>query len=77
MLTNSLFVRDAVLRQAVNTLPVNACLMGNNTEITKIYKDYRGVAVVGASMCFPLLKWVLLAEIDKDEALAAVKATLT
>ncbi|HJW87252.1 MAG TPA: diguanylate cyclase [Candidatus Brocadiaceae bacterium] len=76
MLTSSLFVRDAVLRQVVNTLPVNACLMGNNTEITKMYKNYRGVAVVGASMCFPLLKWVLLAEIDKDEALAAVKATL-
>jgi len=76
MLTKSRFVRDAVLKQVVNTLPVNACLMGNNTEITTVYKDYRGIEVVGASMCFPLLKWVLLAEIDKDEALAAVKALL-
>ena len=76
MLTNSRFVRDAVLRQIVNTLPVNACLEGNNTEIVNIYKDYRGIAVVGASMCFPSLKWVLLAEIDKDEALAATKDML-
>ena len=27
-------------------------------------------------MCFPSLKWVLLAEIDKDEALAATKDML-
>ncbi|MBF8277499.1 MAG: hypothetical protein HW390_2572 [Candidatus Brocadiaceae bacterium] len=76
MLTKSRFARDAVLRQLVNTLPVNACLTENNTEITKIYKDYRGIEVVGASMCFPSLKWVLLAEIDKDEALAATKDML-
>ncbi len=76
MLTKSRFVRDAVLRQVVNTPPVNACLMENNTEITRFYKDYRGVEVVGASMCFPSLKWVLLAEIDKSEALAAVRAML-
>ncbi len=76
MLTKSLFVRDAVLRQVVNTPPVIACLMEDNTEITRFYKDYRGVEVVGASMCFPSLKWVLLAEIDKSEALAAVRAML-
>lgn len=76
MLTKSPFVRDAVLRQVVNTPPVNACLMEENTEITRFYKDYRGVEVVGASMCFPSLKWVLLAEIDKSEALAAVRAML-
>lgn len=76
MLTKSRFVRDAILKQVVNTLPVNTCLTGNNTEITKVYKDYRGIEVVGASMCFPLLKWVLLAEIDKDEALAATKEML-
>lgn len=76
MLTKSRFVKDAILKQVVNTLPVNACLMENNTEITRFYKDYRGVEVVGASMCFPSLKWVLLAEIDKDEALAATKDML-
>ena len=27
-------------------------------------------------MCFPSLKWVLLAEIDKSEALAAIRAML-
>ncbi len=76
MLIKSRFVKDAVMRQVVDTLPVNACLTGNNTEITKVYKDYRGIEVVGASMCFPSLKWVLLAEIDKDEALAATKDLL-
>ena len=40
------------------------------------YKDYRGTEVLGVSMYIPSMKWVLLAEIDKDEVLAPVKHLL-
>lgn len=75
MITTSLFVKDAILRQVVDTPPVNACLM-HNKEMAGFYKDYRGIEVIGASMNIPSLHWVLLAEIDKVEALAAVKSML-
>lgn len=66
MLTKSRFIKDAVLRQKVDTPPVNACLK-SGTEITEVYKDYRGIEVIGSSMCIPSLKWTLLVEVDKDE----------
>jgi len=34
------------------------------------YRDYRGVKVLGFSVCIPEMHWLLLAEIDKSEALA-------
>ncbi len=76
MITKSLFVKDAILKQKVNTLPVETGLTSNK-EIAEFYKDYRGVEVVGASMYIPSMKWVLLVEIDKDEVLAPVKNVLT
>ena len=75
MLTGSLFVKDAVLRQTVDTLPVNECLKSSN-EITAYYKDYRGVEVAGASMCLPAFGWTLLAEIDADEVLVPARDML-
>lgn len=75
MITQSIFVEDAVLKQVVDTLPVNACLTPNK-EMSGFYKDYRGVEVVGASMCLPSMKWVLLVEIDRDEVLISVKTIL-
>ncbi|MEK7852687.1 MAG: PAS domain S-box protein, partial [Planctomycetota bacterium] len=75
MLTESKFVKDAILRQVVDTLPVEAGLTSNK-EITGFYTDYRGTEVLGASMSIPSLRWVLLAEIDKGEVLAPVKQML-
>ncbi|MBI3754047.1 MAG: cache domain-containing protein [Deltaproteobacteria bacterium] len=68
MLTESKFVKDATLNQIVDTAPVRQCLE-SNTEMTSSYEDYRGIRVIGASMCIPSLKWVLLVEVDEDEAL--------
>src|SRR3990170_5940521 len=75
MITNSMFVKDAVLKQTVDTPPVNLGLTSNK-EMSGFYKDYRGKEVVGVSMYFPSMKWVLLVEIDKDEVLAPVKYLL-
>ncbi|MBI5492755.1 MAG: PAS domain-containing protein [Deltaproteobacteria bacterium] len=71
MLTESRFIKDSVMKQRVDTPPVNACLESNK-ETTDFYRDYRGIEVAGASMCMPSLGWILVAEIDKDEALAPV-----
>ncbi|MEK6729961.1 MAG: PAS domain S-box protein, partial [Planctomycetota bacterium] len=72
MITESLFVKDAVLRQVVDTPPVEMGLT-QGKEMTGFYKDYRGIEVLGASMVIPSLEWILLAEIDKDEVLASVR----
>ncbi len=75
MITASKFVKDAILRQVVDTLPVEAGLTSNK-EMAGFYKDYRGIEVLGASMFIPSLRWVLLAEVDKSEVLAQVKRML-
>ncbi|MBI5192048.1 MAG: PAS domain-containing protein [Nitrospirae bacterium] len=69
MITESRFIKDAVLKQKVNSLPIELCL-NSNKEFTGFYKDYRGIEVAGASMCVPKLKWVLLIETDTSETFA-------
>ena len=71
MITKSIFVKDAILRQVVNTRPVIACLSAND-EVSGFYKDYRGVEVGGASMCFPSIGWTLLVEVDAEEILSPI-----
>jgi diguanylate cyclase (GGDEF)-like protein/PAS domain S-box-containing protein len=75
MITKSIFVEDAVLKQIVDTLPVNLSLTSGE-EMAGFYKDYRSVEVVGASMYIPSVKWVLLVEIDKSEVLAPIRYVL-
>ncbi|HHT9123789.1 MAG TPA: cache domain-containing protein, partial [Candidatus Wunengus sp. YC63] len=75
MITKSIFVKDAILKQIVDTLPVNLCLTSSE-EMAGFYKDYRGVEVVGASMYIPSMKWVLLVEIDTTEVLSPIKHVL-
>ncbi|MBI5560571.1 MAG: EAL domain-containing protein, partial [Deltaproteobacteria bacterium] len=71
MITESIFNRDAVLNQVVDTPPVNMCL-SEGTENEGFYTGYRGVEVAGASMCLPSLGWTLLVEVGKDEVLAPI-----
>ena len=75
MITKSIFVEDAVLKQIVDTLSVNLCLTSGE-EMAGFYKDDRGVEVVGASMYIPSMKWALLVEIDKSEVLAPIRYVL-
>lgn len=72
MLTESRFIEDAPLRQKVNTEPVRKAVEGGE-EMTGIYRDYRDVSIVGASMYLPEYGWTLLAEIDKSEAFAPLR----
>ncbi|MBI1910374.1 MAG: PAS domain S-box protein [Deltaproteobacteria bacterium] len=69
MITKSIFVKDAVLRQKVNSMPISACLE-HLKEYDGFYPDYRGIMVAGASMCMPAMNWVLLVEVDEEEILA-------
>lgn len=71
MITASRFVKNALLKQSVDTLPVETALTFHK-EMTGFYKDYRGIETLGASMFIPSLEWVLLAEVDRNEALAHV-----
>ncbi|MCR4322107.1 MAG: EAL domain-containing protein [Candidatus Brocadiaceae bacterium] len=75
MITKSIFVEDAILKQVVDTLPVNLCLISSK-EMAGFYKDYRGVEVVGASMYIPSMKWLLLVEIDRSEVLTPIRYVL-
>ena len=73
MLTESAFVKNAPLTQAVDTAPVKECL-ASRSEISKRYMNYRGVEVAGASNCLPELGWTLLVEVDAREIFAASSA---
>ena len=54
LLPNSILVKDAVLKQLVNTLPVVTGLT-TKKEMSGFYKDYRGIVVAGASKPIPQL----------------------
>lgn len=69
MITGSTFIKDAVLKQKADTIPVQRCLSAGK-ELSGFYKDYRGVEVAGASMCIPSMQWTLLVEVDTSEGLA-------
>ena len=68
MITESKFVKNSILRQAVDTPPVRECI-NNYSEMSGFYKDYRGVDVAGASICIPAMQWTLIVEIDTDEVM--------
>ena len=68
MITESKFVENSILRQAVDTPPVRECI-NNYSEMSGFYKDYRGVDVAGASICIPAMQWTLIVEIDTDEVM--------
>lgn len=69
MITESRFIQGAALKQEVDTLPVQKCK--SLEEMSGIYPDYRGVSIVGASMCLRN-GWTLLAEIDEEEAFSSL-----
>jgi len=66
MLSESIFVEDAIFKQKVDTLAVQKCF-NDGEEIVGLYEDYRGVLIYGSSYCANDLGIVLLVEIDKTE----------
>ncbi|MBI5453433.1 MAG: PAS domain S-box protein, partial [Deltaproteobacteria bacterium] len=75
MLTDSIFIKDAAMRQKAATDPVGKCLEAG-IEMTGFYKDYRGIEVAGASMCFPGVGWTLLVETDESEVVRPAEEML-
>lgn len=67
MLTESRFIKDAELRQTVDTVPVKEAF-DLNKEMLGSYIDYRGVSIIGASKIIEETGWLILSEIDKNEA---------
>lgn len=63
MITESRWTANPIMRQIVDTEPVRKALT-NGEEIVGIYKDYRGVPIIGASVFIDELQWVILAEED-------------
>lgn len=69
MVTPTRTVRDVKVKQKVDTLPVRECLE-NGKEISGEYENYRGVRVLGASMCFQKEGVVVLVEVERNEIFA-------
>jgi|GEM_PF-1111116 len=72
MITESRFLDDVILKQAVDTEIVRFTLHQGETTLTN-YPDYRGVPVIGASMFIRELGWTLVAEMDFAEAFAHIR----
>lgn len=70
MITESRFKEDVILKQEVNSKPVQLC--ETKEEMSGIYKNYQGNSVVGASMCLDK-GWTLLVEVGEREAFAGLK----
>ncbi len=69
MLTESKYVENAPLKQVVNTKPTRKFIKSDK-EMVGIYKNHRGVSVIGVSSYIPEYGWMLISEIDESEAFA-------
>lgn len=69
MITESRYRPGSILKQKVETLPVRVALE-RNEEIAADYIDYRGNEVSGASIILRNLDWVVITEIDFNQAFA-------
>lgn len=77
MITPSRFVNDTFLKQKVDTENAMNCLSGICGETldhdsVMLFKDYRGVDVLGTHKEIEDMDWCLMAEIDEKEAFAPV-----
>jgi len=71
MVSESRFQKDSVLKLRVDTVGVNEGLKGTRGQ--DIYRDYRNKPVFGAWYPIKYTNWVLLAEMDKEEAFAPLR----
>ena len=73
MITRSRFLNNEPFTLMVDTEPTRK-VVNDGKEMTGIYPDYRNVPVFGVSSYLPEYGLTLLAEIDKEEAFAPIKA---
>ena len=76
MITESRFLDNAILQQAVNTEIVYQTKKLGETSISN-YPDYRGVPVFGVSMIIKEMDWILLTEMDFEEAFIPIQKLQT
>lgn len=72
MITESRFIGSASFKLVVDTEPIRK-IVEDEKEMVGIYPDYRGVPVVGAALNIPEYSWILLSEIDEEEASKPLK----
>lgn len=72
MITPSRFIKDSVLKQNINTLPVKSCFE-ENKKINDIYINYLENETLGISQCLKSEGAVLLVEVSLKEVLAPIK----
>jgi signal transduction histidine kinase/CheY-like chemotaxis protein len=76
MISPSRFKEDVILRQKVDTISARNCLMHKGKKHipgmleVSVFPDYRGINVLGTHEYISMMRWGLLAEIDKKEVLA-------
>ncbi|GEM_PF-1016408 len=75
MITPSIYKKDVALRQMVDTDIVKRARLykgegpiGPTSETAMILINYCGFEVLGSYQCIPLLRWIIIAEIDIKEA---------
>jgi signal transduction histidine kinase/HAMP domain-containing protein len=67
MIANSTSSSTIDFKQIINTTPVPEVFLSQN-EWSGVYKNYNGVQVLGAALFVSETNWVILAEIDVNEA---------
>ena len=75
IVSESRFIKDAVLKVKVDTLGVNEGLKGKAG--IAFYPDYRNIPVIGSWHPIKHINWVLLSEINEKEGLAPMRAATT
>lgn len=75
MLTESRFIENSAFNQKVNTKPVELAF-DFNKEMLGTYNDYRGVEIIGTSKIIKETGWLILTELDKDEAFYPIRIVL-
>ncbi len=76
MITESRFLDDAILHRSVNTEIIYQTKKTGETSISN-YRDYRGVPVFGVSMIIKEMDWILLTEMDFEEAFIPIQKLQT
>ena len=74
MITESRFVKDAILNLHVNTKAVDACFSSGKIKSPEIYKNYRGDMVLGVQRYLPDQSWCVITETATQEAFDPVIA---
>ncbi|GAX61381.1 signal transduction histidine kinase [Candidatus Scalindua japonica] len=71
LITESRFMNNAILRQMVQSEPI-VSVHSQGKEFVGVYRDYRGVNVIGAAVYLKKMDWVLVVETDESEAYSTI-----